>query len=771
MPNSFKHWAVLILTFGLVCFAGMFHVEYVGASAPAAPAFPGIMGGGAASIGGRGGQIIDVTNLNDSGAGSLRACVQASGPRSCNFRLGGVIVPKSRLSVNNPYLTVPCQTAPGGGIVVGGPGNSGEVFQVATHDVIISFCTWDGNNGTTPGPDDGSVGMEGGNGNAYNVVFSNNTSYRWGNKGNFTISNDSGNASRMSFYRNFIFTPNAGHPVVAEPDNFGGGSANATYNIDYIQNLIAFYDHRCILFNIGSTSMVNNVCFDGLQNSSSFNTNFWNGLKARFEGNLYIDGPNSSNKVRDIIGQAPETGNDASDCYPNCDNWHVAPQLMLKDNVGHANDDTGGTPIPVTHVVNDAGQKSLTYQGWEGGQDPKNGIVIAPMPSSWFVPTDPTQKVQYPIVALANPLSFDTDVAPVVGNFQGLTCTGGWFARRNSLDAAALSAYLAKKSFPMFTVGQGMPTPTIAGGTPCDQDPANHLPTAFEAANKIPAGTPSNQPDATGYTLWDKYIWSISGVVPPPQPPVVSCTPSSVAPGGNSACAANQAITNWSTSAGAITPAGALTAPMTPSTVTVSGSNTNGTGNAPVVVAVPGAWSGWLGADALPGAAIGKQVVIGPTAGQVRSAGCGSANPISPQPTNYIGTTVTVIGGPASCNGGIQFWQVQSGSTPPPVHPTVSCAPTSVPTSGTSTCTSNQQVTWSASAGTITAAGIFTAPSTAQAVTITGTNANGSGATPITVTAAPPPNVWPTVTLAAPGIKTTTCTFSSSANAYVCAAQ
>ena len=51
------------------------------------PAFPGAVGYGAAAKGGRGGRIIAVDTLADSGPGSLRACIDATGPRVCIFRV------------------------------------------------------------------------------------------------------------------------------------------------------------------------------------------------------------------------------------------------------------------------------------------------------------------------------------------------------------------------------------------------------------------------------------------------------------------------------------------------------------------------------------------------------------------------------------------------------------------------------------------------------------------------------------------------------------
>lgn len=104
------------------------------------PAFPEAEGFGAYSTGGRGGVVIEVTNLNDSGNGSLRDCVEASVTRTCVFKVNGTITLFKSLNIIHPYITIAGQTASGDGITLrNGSSNKGATLMINTHDVIIRY--------------------------------------------------------------------------------------------------------------------------------------------------------------------------------------------------------------------------------------------------------------------------------------------------------------------------------------------------------------------------------------------------------------------------------------------------------------------------------------------------------------------------------------------------------------------------------------------------------------------------------------------------------
>jgi hypothetical protein len=151
------------------------------------PAFPGAQGGGMFSLGGRGGKVFVVTNLEDRGPGSFREALEAGGPRIVVFNVAGIIRLEERIRIRAPYITISGSTAPGDGVCI-----AGDTVEIDTHDVVIRHmrfrrgATWVGDRNDSLG------------GNPIGNIMTDHVSASWGLDEN------------MSMYRHTYRPPDGG---------------------------------------------------------------------------------------------------------------------------------------------------------------------------------------------------------------------------------------------------------------------------------------------------------------------------------------------------------------------------------------------------------------------------------------------------------------------------------------------------------------------------------------------------------------------------------
>ena len=262
-----------------------------GKHAPGLAAFPGAEGFGAQTPGGRGGTVLRVTNTRDSGPGSLRAALEAQGPRIVVFRTGGLIRLRSAIEIRDPFVTVAGQSAPGDGIAI-----KGAPIVVRTHDVVLRYLRVRPGDG--PGEPattrDGITVDDTPRNEAHDVVVD-HCSLSWAVDENA----DAWNAPRDVTYQWTIFSEGLRRSIHAEGVHSMGILVGAgTRRITLHHDLFAHNNGRNpVLQTHVHAEVLNNVMYDWGYTATEL---YPLGLHADIAGNTYLRGPDSSHKRKGI---------------------------------------------------------------------------------------------------------------------------------------------------------------------------------------------------------------------------------------------------------------------------------------------------------------------------------------------------------------------------------------------------------------------------------------------------------------------------------------
>jgi pectate lyase len=261
-------------------------------------AFPGAQGYGASTPGGRGGRVIRVTNLRNSGPGSFRAAATAKGRRIIVFRVSGTITLRSEIDIESPYVTIAGQTAPGGGITLRSHRcNDGGVLGVHTHDVVIRFLRLRPGPHPCAGPGESSDGIVIYKKGTHHVVVD-HSSISWGVDENVSLYDF---AHHVTLSWNII-SEGLANSTHEEGEHSKGAhlSGEGTYKISFHHNLLAHNNDRNPQpTNPGIADIRNNVVYNYGENAA-LTSNSHGRPRFNFINNRYIPGRDTDRSEHEL---------------------------------------------------------------------------------------------------------------------------------------------------------------------------------------------------------------------------------------------------------------------------------------------------------------------------------------------------------------------------------------------------------------------------------------------------------------------------------------
>jgi pectate lyase len=419
----------------------------------ALPAFPGAQGYGSSTPGGRGGRVIEVTNLNADGPGSFREACEAEGPRIIVFRIGGTIRLTKDLVVSEPYATIAAQTAPGDGICV-----RGVTFVVAANDVIVRGLrvrTGDDPEGPYPEARDGlcigRYGVEG----ISNVIVD-HCSVSWAIDENMSTTPPAHDVT-VQWCINSEALWESIHPKGSHSKGFL--VFDRSRNVTVHHSLFAHNNTRNPLLKGGTTSeVINNLVYNwGTQGIALTDPENTGPYKSNIIGNYFIPGDQLWCPAEIIL----EDAKDGSSVY-------------IKGNIGPKRPDDSMDELACVHFARDS------YRDF---------YVTAPAIEPSGVTVQPAAVARNLILANA----------------------GAVTPRRDAADERVVQSILNRTGELIDWAGDVGGWPELKNGpAPADSD-HDGMPDEWETAHGLDPNDPSDGPRAapSGYTWVEEYINSL----------------------------------------------------------------------------------------------------------------------------------------------------------------------------------------------------------------------------------------------------------------------
>ena len=435
------------------------------------PAFPGAEGGGAASVGGRGGAILQVTNLNDDGPGSLRAACEASGPRTVVFRTSGIITVTRPIAVRQPFLTIAGQTAPGGGILLRTATGRHDALDVHTHDVIIRFLRIRDAHDCFD-----ALG-------ASNLMFD-HVSVGWGRDENIFIGQPSNRVTCSWVLNAECLLPHSCGILIHGAD-WDPVKSPQMHDVDVHHNLFAHNMNRNPKIKSMNAQSINNIAYD------------WSWWGAAFAGGVEID------LVGNIFKRGPGfLGEDVEKCCgflvsPAEIFWRADystgppmrdPSIYIRGNVGPTNPDAA-------------------QDNWDMMEETAGGWIRTGHAPDRAYRRDRLQSRVFPITIHAAS-ELEQVLLADVGASRRLDENGHWVSNRDSVDERIIREYRSGTGKLIAKIDEVGGLPKLAPGTPYPDADHDGMPDAWEKARGLDPQMNDSAADRDGdsYTNLEEFL-------------------------------------------------------------------------------------------------------------------------------------------------------------------------------------------------------------------------------------------------------------------------